>query len=148
MQGAPLRYLPGHQHKRSHRHVEESRGYGTPCWTWQLCRGGNGYGRVTVCGKTDYAHRLAYEQANGSVPDGRELDHLCGNRDCVNPDHLEAVTHAENMRRGRRTKLTREEALAIKRSREPQPVLAERYGVGQGHVSRIQNGTCWRDLPD
>ena len=146
VQGEPLRFLPGHQRKHRHRYAEEPRGYETACWIWQLCKGENGYGRVNDCGKNRYAHRIAYEQANGPVPDGRELDHLCGNRDCVNPDHLEPVTHAENMRRGSRTKLTLDQALAIKRSSEPQRVLAERFGIGQGQVSRIQKGLSWRDL--
>jgi hypothetical protein len=55
------------------------------------CRTGNGY-----------AHRLAYEAVHGPIPAGSEIDHLCRNRSCVNPDHLEAVTHGENMARMRR----------------------------------------------
>lgn len=69
------------------------------CWLWTGSRNRHGYGRVSVEGRTIDAHRALWEMLNGPVPTGLELDHLCRVRACVNPDHLEPVTHAENMRR-------------------------------------------------
>lgn len=72
------------------------------CWEW---RGAvdNGYGRMQVNGRTGYAHRVAYECAVGPIPDGLEIDHLCRNPACCNPDHLDAVTPATNNRRSPNT---------------------------------------------
>lgn len=69
------------------------------CWVWKTTQA-NGYGRVTINGKRQLAHRVMYEMLVGSIPHGMELDHICRNRSCANPEHLEAVTHAENVRRG------------------------------------------------
>jgi hypothetical protein len=63
-----------------------------------------GYGRESFGGRTRLAHRIAYELAFGAIPEGLEIDHLCRVRNCVNPEHLEAVTHLENLRRGVRSK--------------------------------------------
>lgn len=70
------------------------------CWSWSGANNGNGYGRFYSEGTRIYAHRVAYEALVGTVPAGMELDHLCRNRGCVNPAHLEPVTHRENTLRG------------------------------------------------
>ena len=72
----------------------------TGCWNWTAYRTWDGYGRFRLDGKLHVAHRVAYELLRREIPEGRELDHTCRNRGCVRPDHLEAVTHQENMRRG------------------------------------------------
>lgn len=69
------------------------------CWIWTASIYGKGYGKYTVRGKHYAAHRYAYELIKGKIPDGMQLDHLCRNKLCVNPDHLEPVTNAENQRR-------------------------------------------------
>lgn len=70
------------------------------CIIWTGALTVAGYGVKRVEGRLEYLHRLAYIEAHGSIPEGLELDHLCRNRACYNVGHLEAVTHAENMRRG------------------------------------------------
>lgn len=68
------------------------------CWEWLGPRGRGGYGCYTQLGES-YAHRVAYRLAVGPVPKGLEIDHLCRNRGCVNPAHLEPVTHRANILR-------------------------------------------------
>lgn len=69
------------------------------CWIWQGAISTSGYGKA--CGT--YVHRLSYVVAKGPIPADTEIDHLCRNRLCFNPEHLEAVTHRENVRRSPRS---------------------------------------------
>ena len=74
------------------------------CWLWLGGTVSNGYGKVGVRVNnkqhTRVAHLVIYEHLVGKVPNGLELDHKCRTKLCVNPDHLEPVTHLENQRRG------------------------------------------------
>lgn len=76
------------------------------CWLWTATKTPSGYGSLLLCSgvgwKMDiYAHRASWEMHNGRpVPDDFDVDHLCRNTSCVNPDHLEAVPHAVNIIRG------------------------------------------------
>lgn len=70
------------------------------CWEWTGPLQPNGYGITWMNGRRIVAHRALYAALVGQVPDGLELDHLCRVRCCVNPAHLELVTHGENVRRG------------------------------------------------
>ena len=116
------------------------------CWEWIAARKASGYGVFNTDGRfgpVRRAHVLAYEDRRGPVPDGLEIDHLCRNRWCVNPDHMEPVTHRENLRRGlgKPRKLTDQDVADIRRryshGSTTQTALAKRYGVSQTHVSDI-----------
>ena len=69
------------------------------CWFWTGALT-DGYGRLNDGTKTYIAHKVAYELSNPPVPKDMEIDHLCRNRHCVNPDHMEVVDHKTNVRRG------------------------------------------------
>lgn len=76
------------------------------CWLWTGCGTPSGYGSAYWSGRLNRAHRLIYEILRGPIPEGLQIDHLCRVRCCVNPDHLEPVTHLENVRRGSRATKT------------------------------------------
>lgn len=75
-------------------------GYVTPCWLWTGAILKAGYAYFRMHGKARLGHRVAYVHHVGPVPEGLELDHLCRVRRCVNPAHLEPVTHSVNVARG------------------------------------------------
>ena len=74
------------------------------CWHWRGASTYHGYGKINLGRNADgydLAHRVSWRFANGDIPEGLQMDHLCRNPSCVNPAHLEAVTAQENIRRGR-----------------------------------------------
>jgi hypothetical protein len=77
-----------------------TRDLATGCWNWDRIGTPGGYGIIGIRGRRTVAHRGVWELLRGPVPEGMDLDHLCRNRLCVNPDHLEVVTRSTNLRRG------------------------------------------------
>lgn len=89
----------------------------TGCWEWQRCIHPSGYGRIGIDYKVFYVHRISYELFVGKIPKGLDLDHLCRNRRCCNPEHLEPVTRSVNLRRGAGPKIIA--LLALKKTHCP-----------------------------
>lgn len=75
-------------------------GYTSPCWISDRATQPNGYTKMGYLGQTYLTHRLAYEVFTGSIPDGLVIDHLCRQRACCNPTHMEPVTTRINLLRG------------------------------------------------
>lgn len=72
------------------------------CWLWTGAKISTGYGEIHVDQSMKLAHRVSWEMASGPIPRNMTIDHLCRVRSCVNPEHMEIVTAAENTRRGQR----------------------------------------------
>lgn len=111
--GRPRSFVQFHHHRvRTPRVVPPSDRFWAlvqktdACWLWRGHTTPGDYGRFWTGGRHIVAHRWAYEQVVGPIPSGLFLDHLCRTRLCVRPDHLEPVTHQENMRRGMRAQQT------------------------------------------
>lgn len=66
------------------------------CWEWTGATDRKGYGRIKISKRMRGAHRIAWEMANGPIPDGMDIDHRCANPSCVNPEHLRVVTRSQN----------------------------------------------------
>lgn len=130
------------------------------CWTWAGTLADNGYGRVWISPHWVPAHRFAYEELKEPIPDGLQVRHLCHNKLCCNPAHLDVGTAKENaqdaldagriMRGSGHTssKLTEAQVLAIRQNpdRLTTTALAMRFNVSVGTISNIRNGKVWRHV--
>lgn len=141
------------------------------CWEWTGSQDVHGYGQINLGQprKLMLTHRLSWQFANGPIPEGMKILHKCDNPRCVRPDHLFIGTMADNTRdmmnkhrhhshnhtnympRGKDhhyynagPKLTRKIAEKIRKSDEPQYVLAKKYGVHQSLISMIKSGKIWK----
>lgn len=118
--------------------------HGLPdCIEWNGAVHTNGYGACNKILGTRQAHRAAYMLTFDLIPKGLEPDHLCRNRLCINPYHLELVTRKENSRRGARAKLTARMVAEIRASDEPTGVLVKRYGVTRATLKNARYGRSW-----
>lgn len=142
---------------------------GARCWEWTASRFHTGYGSIRIAGKLRYAHRVAYEISFGNTQSRLDVLHKCDNPPCVNPEHLFAGTHKENMddmvRKGRqrkpgpntpargeasgKCKLTDQQVDEIRRryrrlgiGGETSTTLANEYGVSPRYILDIVNRVC------
>jgi hypothetical protein len=106
-----------------------------PCWLWTGYRYPTGYGKFSVGLEQGYAHIWSFRLHIGPVPDGKELDHLCRNPSCVNPNHLEPVTHRENVLRG--------EGPAAANARKTHCIHGHPFD--EGNTYRLPSGAVGRD---
>lgn len=134
------------------------------CWIWIKSKNRDGYGTLTVGGRTIHAHRLAFELSSHVILPGQHVRHTCDNPPCINPAHLVAGTRSDNMqdmvRRGRHggpppaqhggenpaAKLTPAEVAEIRRcfrSGESQASIARVFGICQSQVSNIHLRKHW-----
>jgi len=146
VRGYPLRFILGHhgrlQFKGPFYKINKN-----GCWKWQAFKTHEGYGLKKESGRSMHAHRYMYLKHRGKIPNGLHLDHLCRVRDCVNPDHLEIVTVAENNRRSSLAKINHRQAKEIKiiasKGKLSQKEIGGIYGIGQVQVSNIKRGKSW-----
>jgi len=129
------------------------------CWLWTSSLFAGGYGAFSIKKNTYKAHRVSWILSGNTIPEGNVIRHKCRNKNCVNPDHLETGTNAENsadmLRDGTspkgmanpKSKLTENQVLEIReRANESKRQLGEEFGVSRTTVSRILLRKIWNHI--
>ena len=154
VKGEPLRFVHGHNAKRTDPpYIEDENG----CWIWRWARSGDGSGSIRVGGQQMGAHRFIYEMEREAIDDDLELHHICENRPCVNPDHLQPLTIPEHravtrMACGEQNSKSKLTAGAVRQIRAwlaggwSQPEIARAFAVTQTTISAIKCGRTWRHV--
>jgi hypothetical protein len=141
--GNHARYINGHNRRISGSEYRiEDRGFSTPCWIWVRGHSGGGY----AVNHNSKMHRVYYERANGPIPDGMAVHHLCHQPGCVNPEHLQALTMTDHVRTFSTTKLTVEGVAEIRNLLllgESRSSIADSFGVTKGCIDQIAAGRNW-----
>lgn len=166
-----MHYIRWRKHGDPHVNKLPMRVHGTPeerfwakvdadgdCWEWIGFKNQAGYGRFYApSGKMVLAHRYAYETLVGSIPSDAEIDHLCKNRACVSPAHLDPVSHKENVRRGAASTVMKLRAQRITHCKSGHDLTVEgafvRNGSGRrrckecnrSRAPRRLSGVYWRE---
>lgn len=162
VKGQFRRFIKGHQSRTpkptlsqmKERTVEAANG----CWEWVAAKAAQRYAFLQHEGKNILGHRYVYELTHGSIPDGMVVRHKCDNKCCINPEHLELGTNADNMRdkaeRGRATrgethhkaKLSEVEVVSILTSGYSNVEEAQRHGVSEAVISNIRRRRIWKHV--
>ena len=106
----------------------------TGCWNWNGCKSAKGYGRFQLLGKTYNAHRISYVIHGGTLLTGKEIDHKCRNRSCVNPFHLQQISHKENVLIG--------ESLQAKNKRKTHCIRGHEFTDSNTYFRKDGGRTC------
>lgn len=145
--GHYLKHCRRHKNKRNLLDIHDMYTKTDGCWEWQGTISAHGYAHSSKDSRPVPAARLVYKELVGDYDHTKyHLDHLCYNRKCVNPAHLEVVTLKENMRRRRCTKLSMRKANKIRKLWKEgvsQTKIASLYKVDQALISRIVNNKIW-----
>lgn len=145
VKGKPKSFIAGHNARsKNPGHTVDTE---TGCWLWNGYLTKRGYPGMTSFGGTiQAAHRSNYMRVKGPIPKGQDLDHLCRTPRCVNPDHLEAVSRAENCRRSSATKLSKSDVahiMALLIAGRPKTEIARKFGVSDSLICLINSGARW-----
>jgi hypothetical protein len=151
VRGQRYRYIYGHNRRLSPiEYLVCDCGYKTPCWIWQRGLNTRGYGLAADGNRRRRgAHIVYWERENGPVPKGKELDHLCREIRCCNPEHLEPVTHTVNAQRGLVAKLTPELVVEMRGLRDSGMSFVDlgiRYGMNPKNISKAYRRHTWANV--